>query len=82
MHLRRKCILLRLDGMSVSGVAKSPTVIVSLLISPFMLLALALFMEVLLCGCMCIYIFNCCICFFDGSIDHYVVSFLVPYNSI
>ena len=36
MHLRRKCILLLLDGMSVSGVVKSPTIIVLLLISPFM----------------------------------------------
>ena len=42
MHWRRKCILLLLDGMSVSGVVKSPTIIVLLLISPFMTVSICL----------------------------------------
>ena len=106
MHLRKRCILLHLDGISlriissnvsfkthvsililyfddlsisVSGVLKSPTIIV--------LLSISLFMSVSVCFMYwgapyvrCIDIYNCYIFLLDWSLDHYVVSFLISCN--
>ena len=106
MHLRKRCILLHLDGISlriissnvsfkthvsililyfddlsisVSGVLKSPTIIV--------LLSISLFMSVSVCFMYwgvpyvrCIDIYNCYIFLLDWSLDHYVVSFLISSN--
>ena len=57
-------------------VLNSPTIIVSLLICPFMAVNICL---IYLVGY--IYIYNCCI-FLDWSLDHYVVSFFVSCNSL
>ena len=107
MHLRRKCILLHLDGMSwryqwdpfhlmyhlrivsllifcfddlsisVSGVLKSPTIIVFLSISPFMSVSACLCIDVLLCW---VHIYNCYVFLLDWHLDHYVVSFFISCN--
>ena len=68
--------ILCLDGMSidVSGVLKSPNIIVLLLISPFMTVSIYVFW----CSCAgCICIYKCCVFFVDWSPDHYVVSSFV-----
>ena len=67
-----------LDDLSidVSGVLKSPTVIVLPSISPFMAVGICL---MLLCWA---HVYNCYIFFLDWSLDHYVVSFLASYSSL
>ena len=109
VHLRKRCILLHLDGISwkyqwdpshlmyhfkncvslvvfcfddlsigVSGMLKSPTIIVLLSISPFMSVSVC---HVLRCSYVgCIDIYNCYIFLLDLSLDHYVVSFLIFCN--
>ena len=63
-------------SIGVSGVLKSPTVIVLLSISPFMCLS-----YVLRCSYVgCIDIYNCYVFLLDWSLDHYVVSFLISCN--
>ena len=108
VHLRRKCILLHLDGVSWryqlgpfglmfhlrfvfpywfcfdnlsiddSGVLKSPTIIVLLLISPPMSVSLPYVLRCSYVGCTDIY--NCYVFFLDESLDHYVVSFFFSYD--
>ena len=52
-----------------------------LLISPFM--AVSILPYVLNCSYVgCINIYNCYVFFLHWSLDHYVVFFLVPYNSL
>ena len=65
-------------SLGVSGVLKSPTIIV---LCQFLLLCLLVFvlcMEVFCVGCMDIY--NCFVFLLDWSLDHYVVSFLISCN--
>ena len=61
-------------SIGVSGVLKSPTIIVLLSISPFM----SVMPYALRCSYVgCIDICNCYIFLLDWSLDHYVVSFLI-----
>ena len=64
-------------SIGVSGMLKSPTIIVLLSISPFRSVSFCLmcFYEVLLCWCIDIY--NCYVFLLGWSLDHYVVSFLI-----
>ena len=68
-------------SIGVSGVLKSPTIIVLLLISPFH--TCYHLPYILWCSyvrCICIY--NCYFFFLDWSCDHYVVSFSVSFHKL
>ena len=118
VHLRRKCILLHLDGkfwryqlgwtilkisirsiwpnvsfnvyvsllflcfdnlsIHVSGVLKSPTIIVTVNIPSYACQCLPYVLRCSYVGCINIY--NCYVFFFDLSLHHYVLSFFVSYN--
>ena len=67
-------------SIGVSGVLKSPTIIVLLLISPFILLNISSRMEVLLCW-MHIY-YDCYMFFLDWSFDHYVAAIFVSCHAL
>ena len=68
-------------SIGVSGVLKSPAIIVLLPISPSMHVKCLTY--VFRCSCVeCINICNCYVFFLDWSLDHYVVSFFVSYNII
>ena len=81
-YLRRVfLVIFCFDDLSigVSGVLKSPTIIVLLSISPFM--SVKCLSYVLRCSCVgCIDIYNCSLFLLDWSLDHYVVSFLISCN--
>ena len=108
VHLRKRCILLHLYGMSwryqwdpshlvyhlrrasllifcfddwsigVSGLLKSPTLIVLLSFSPFVCLCLSYVLRCSYVGCTDIH--NCYVFLLDWSLDHYAVSFLISCN--
>ena len=66
-------------SVGVSGVLKSPTIIVLLSISPFM--SVSFLSYVLRCSYVeCIDIYNCYVFLLDWSLDHHVVSFLIFCN--
>ena len=66
-------------SIGVSGVLKSPTVIVLLSISPFM--SASVVSYALRCSFVgCIDIYNCYVFLLDWSLDHYVASFLISCN--
>ena len=67
-------------SIGVSGVLKSPTIILLLLISPFILVSISLQIAVLLYW-VHIHMYNCYI-FLGWSFDHYVVSFFVFFHSL
>ena len=73
-------------SIAVSGVLKSPTIIVLLSISPFMSVIVfyvcyKCFSYVLSCSYVgCIDIYNCYAFLLDCSLDHYVLSFLISCN--
>ena len=72
------CLLILSTG--VSGVLNSPTIIVLLLISPFVLVSICLmYWGAPMLGA---YIFNSYICFLDWSLDHYIVAFFVSYHGL
>ena len=73
-----------LDDLSigVSGVLKSATTIVFLSIPPFIVVHICCtHWSAPMLGAP-IYIYNCYILFFDWSLDHYVVSFLLSFNGL
>ena len=64
----------------VSGVLKSPTIIVLLSISPLIPVSdCLLYWDDPNVGC--IHIYNCYV-FLDWSLDHFIVSFFVSYNTL
>ena len=67
-------------SIGVSEVLKSPTIIVLLLISPFILLNISSRIEVLLCW-MHIY-YDCYMFFLDWSFDHYVAAIFVSCHAL
>ena len=59
----------------------TPSFIVVLLISPFLLVSI--FAYILRCSYVeCIYIYNCYIFYLGWSFDHYIVSFFVSYHGL
>ena len=73
-------LILGFDDLFIddSGVLKSPTIIVLLLISPPMSVSLPYVLRCSYVGCTDIY--NCYVFFLDESLDHYVVSFFFSYD--
>ena len=67
-------------SIGVSGIFKSPTIIVLLLISLFILVSICLTYCRAPVGCT--YIYSCCIFFVDWSFDHYVASFFVSFHGL
>ena len=67
------------DYLCVSGMLKSPTIIVLLSISPFMSVSVCLY--VLTCSYVgCVDIYQSYVFLLDWSLDHYVVSFIISCN--
>ena len=67
-------------SIGVRWVLKSPTIIVLLLISPFILVSLPYVLWCSNTGCICIY--NFYIFFLDWPFDHYLVSFFVSFHGL
>ena len=66
-------------SIGVSGVLKSPTIIV--LVSISLIMSVSVFFYILRCSYVgCIDIYNCYVFLLDLSLDHYVVSFLISCN--
>ena len=63
-------------SIGLSGMLKSPTIIILLSISPFMSVSVCLMYQ----DVGCIDIYNCHVFLLDLSLDHYVVSFLISCN--